>query len=89
MEWVRRLGAEIELIETGSCCGMGGTFGLKAGVLGHKLATAVGEPLFKLFKESGVDAIVTESSVCSIQLAEGTELPVYHPLQLLQLLKLG
>ena len=57
---------------------MGGTFGLKAGVRGLHLSTAIGEELFKRFKESGVDAIVTESSVCSIQLAEGTELPVYH-----------
>ena len=36
-----------------------------------------------MFKEAAVDAIVTESSVCSIQLAEGTGLPVYHPLKLL------
>jgi len=85
MEWVRHLGAEIELIETGTCCGMGGTFGLKAGLLGHQLSNAIGEPLFKLFRESGVEAIVTESSVCSIQLAEGTGLPVYHPLELLNL----
>ena len=61
---------------------MGGTFGLKAGLLGHQLANAVGENLFTLFMESKVDAVVTESSVCSIQLSEGTGLPVFHPLQL-------
>jgi len=83
MEWLRRRGAEVELIETGTCCGMGGTFGLKAGPLGHKLSSKMGEKLFTLFKEAAVDAIVTESSVCSIQLAEGTGLPVYHPLKLL------
>jgi hypothetical protein len=32
-----------------------------------------------------VDAIVTESSVCSIQLAEGTKMQIYHPLDLLTL----
>ncbi len=85
MAWVKSMGGEIELIETGTCCGMGGTFGLKAGLLGHQLATAVGEPLFKLFRESGVEAIVTESSVCTIQLAEGTQMKVYHPLELLHL----
>ena len=85
MRWLQNRGAEIELIETGTCCGMGGTFGLKAGPLGHHLSNAVGEKLFELFKESGVDAIVTESSVCNIQLKEGTGLPVYHPLQLLKL----
>jgi len=83
MEWLRRRGAEVQLIETGTCCGMGGTFGLKAGPLGHKLSSRVGEKLFTMFKEAAVDAIVTESSVCSIQLAEGTGLPVYHPLKLL------
>ncbi len=85
MEWLRRRGAEVELIETGTCCGMGGTFGLKSGPLGHKLSAAVGEPLFELFKVAEIDAIVTESSVCKIQLAEGTGIEVFHPLKLLTL----
>ncbi len=85
MEWLRRRGAEVELIETGTCCGMGGTFGLKSGPLGHRLSAAVGEPLFELFKEAEIDAIVTESSVCKIQLAEGTGIDVFHPLKLLML----
>jgi len=38
-----------------------------------------------LARKRGAGTIVTESSVCSIQLAEGTGLPVYHPLQLLKL----
>jgi Fe-S oxidoreductase len=71
-------------IETGTCCGMGGTFGMKCGPLGYELSQAVGEPLFKLFRESGVDAIVTESSVCKMQLEEGTGLKVYHPLELVR-----
>jgi Fe-S oxidoreductase len=83
MEWLRRRGAEVELIETGTCCGMGGTFGLKAGLLGHKLSLAVGDALFELFKNAEIDAIVTESSVCKIQLLEGTGIEVFHPLQIL------
>jgi len=83
IEWLRRRGADVEVIETGTCCGMGGTFGLKAGLLGHKLSMAVGDALFDLFKAADIDAIVTESSVCKIQLAEGTGLEVFHPLQLL------
>jgi iron-sulfur cluster protein len=83
MEWLRKRGAEVELIETGTCCGMGGTFGLKAGPLGYDLSNAVGKPLFEAFQESGVDTIVSESSVCAIQLAEGTGLPIVHPLELL------
>ena len=83
IEWLRRCGAQVELIETGTCCGMGGTFGLKAGPLGYDLANAVGENLFTAFRDAGVDTIVTESSVCAIQLAEGTGLKVCHPLELL------
>jgi iron-sulfur cluster protein len=85
LAWLRRRGAEIELIETGTCCGMGGTFGMKAGALGAELSRAVGEPLCDLFEKANVDAIVTESSVCAIQLRDGTGLPVYHPLELLTL----
>ncbi len=83
MEWLRRQGAQVELIETGTCCGMGGTFGLKAGALGYDLSNAVGENLFTAFRDAGVDTIVTESSVCNIQLSEGTGLRVCHPLDLL------
>ncbi len=79
--WLEAQGAKVVLIETGTCCGMGGTFGMKAGVLGYELAQAVGEPLFEQFRQAGVEAIVTESNVCSIHLEEGTGLPVKHPLE--------
>jgi len=83
MAYLKRRGAEVQVIETGTCCGMAGTFGLKAGMLGYELSQAVGEPLFQAFRDSGLQAIVTESSVCRIQLQEGTGLKVYHPLELL------
>ncbi|MCC6695858.1 MAG: LUD domain-containing protein [Candidatus Hydrogenedentes bacterium] len=83
VEWLRHRGARVEVIETGTCCGMGGTFGLKAGPLGQGLSKAAGLGLCKKFKESGVEAIVSESSVCAIQLREGTGLPVLHPVELL------
>ena len=56
---------------------------MKEGMLGYELSQAVGEPLFQAFKDSGMQAIVTESSVCKIQLQEGTGLKIYHPLELL------
>ena len=83
MAYLKRRGAEIEVIETGTCCGMAGTFGLKEGMLGYELSQAVGQPLFQAFEDSGLQAIVTESSVCKIQLQEGTGLKVWHPLELL------
>jgi len=82
MDWVRKHGGSIELIETGTCCGMAGTFGLKHGPMGYDLANAVGKPLFEAFQEKKVDAIVTESSVCSIHLKEGTGMKTVHPLDL-------
>jgi Fe-S oxidoreductase len=81
--YLKKRGAEVEVIESGTCCGMAGTFGLKEGMLGYELSQAVGEPLFQAFKDSGMQAIITESSVCKIQLQEGTGLKVYHPLDLL------
>jgi iron-sulfur cluster protein len=80
--WLERRGAAVQRIETGTCCGMGGTFGMKEGLLGFDLAQAVGEPLFTAFKNSGVEAIVTESSVCRLHLQQGTGLRVIHPLEL-------
>jgi Fe-S oxidoreductase len=83
INFLKRRGAEIEVIETGTCCGMAGTFGLKKGFLGYELSGAIGEPLFEGFKDAAVDTIVTESSVCRIHLQEGTGRKVRHPLELL------
>ncbi len=80
---LKTAGLEIEVRETGMCCGMAGTFGLKKGPLGCELASSIGEPLFDLFKKGGFDYIVTESSVCRLHLQEGTGLKVLHPLELL------
>lgn len=85
MAFLRARGAEVALIETGTCCGMAGTFGLKAGPLGYDLSQAVGEPLFEGFRDADVEAIVTESSVCALHLSEGTAHAVWHPLNLLRL----
>ena len=76
-------GATVERVESGTCCGMAGTFGLKHGPLGYDLANAVGEPLFQSMREAKPDAIISESSVCAMHLAEGTGMAVYHPLELL------
>jgi len=83
MAWVRKQGAHIELVESGTCCGMAGTFGMKHGALGYELANAVGKPLFDAFANANVEGIVSESSVCALHLKEGTGLKVYHPLELL------
>jgi iron-sulfur cluster protein len=83
LQLLKALGYDVTVIETGTCCGMAGTFGMKTGPLGYDLSMTVGEPLFQLFNEGAVDAILTESSVCTTQLAEGTGLTVLHPLELI------
>jgi len=80
---LRQIGLEVEVIETGTCCGMAGTFGMKRGPLGFDLSMQVGQPLFELFEARNVEKIITESSVCTMQLQDGTGLPVVHPLSLL------
>ncbi len=86
---LRMAGHVVEVIETGTCCGMAGSFGMKKGLLGYDLAVEVGGELFQLFKQSGVEIIATESSVCSIHLEQGTGIIVLHPLELLELRAIG
>lgn len=80
---IKSSGYEVCVVETGTCCGMAGSFGMKKGVLGYELANEVGQPLFKLFRESGVELIASESSVCAIHLRQGAGLPVVNPIELL------
>ncbi|GBC71744.1 Lactate utilization protein B [Candidatus Calditenuaceae archaeon HR02] len=80
---MREAGLEAVVIEDGMCCGMGGTFGLKRGPIGRELSKAMGARLFEFFNSGGVETIVTESSVCAIHLAEGANVEVFHPLDIL------
>ncbi len=63
------------------CCGMGGTFGLKT--KNAPLAEAIAEPVMQRFAEAGCEAVVTSCGMCRTQLAAGTGLPVYHPMEVL------
>ncbi len=81
---LRAAGYDVRVVETGTCCGMAGTFGLKKGALGADLSRAVARPLVDMFNaEEGLTAIATESSVCTMQIAEGVHVPVKHPVELL------
>jgi L-lactate dehydrogenase complex protein LldF len=73
-------GYKVQKVETGTCCGMAGTFGMKHGALGYDLSMAVGERLFKLFEASGTKLVASESSVCAMQIGDGTGMRVLHPL---------
>jgi L-lactate dehydrogenase complex protein LldF len=74
-------GYKVQVVENGTCCGMAGTFGMKHGDLGYNLSMEVGDHLFRLLKQSGRKLIATESSVCSMQIADGVGIKVVHPLR--------
>ena len=82
--FLERAGYTVQVVETGTCCGMAGTFGMKHGPIGYDLSVAVGKKLFDLFRESGRGLIATESSVCSMQLIDGLGVRVMHPLYFVQ-----
>jgi L-lactate dehydrogenase complex protein LldF len=82
--FLRSAGYDVSIVENGTCCGMAGTFGMKHGDLGYNLSMEVGDHLFRLFRESGLKLVATESSVCSMQIADGVGLKVVHPLHAIE-----
>ena len=72
----------VELIDLDAgCCGMAGTFGMKAHT--YELSMLAGKPLFDRVAEVTPDLIASECSTCRMQLAQATGLPVAHPVKLL------
>ena len=82
VRFLERASYRVRLVETGTCCGIAGTFGMKHGWLGYELSMAVGAKLFEQFRGSGCDLIATESSVCSLQLHDGLGVDILHPLDM-------
>jgi len=74
------LGIEF-VVSNATCCGMGGTFGLKAA---HRdLSRAIAQETFDRIMAAKPDAVVTPCGMCRTQLAAGTGLPAYSPAELL------
>jgi len=63
------------------CCGMGGTYGLKA--KHAAVSEAIAKETFDRILASGAEGVVTSCGMCRAQLAQGTGLPVYHPMEIL------
>jgi len=70
---------EIEQSEA-ACCGIAGTYGVKAER--YETAHAVGEPLFRQAAASGAEMVVTDSETCRWWIEQHTGLPCVHPLEL-------
>jgi glycerol-3-phosphate dehydrogenase subunit C len=65
------------------CCGMGGTYGLKK--KNYDVSMKIGQRLFDEINASGVDQVATGCSSCAMQIHQGTNKPVMHPVALLAL----
>jgi glycerol-3-phosphate dehydrogenase subunit C len=64
-----------------SCCGIAGTYGLKAEK--YEIAMAVGRTLFDQVDACGADAVACDSETCRWQITHGTQLPSVHPIDYL------
>jgi len=65
----------------GGCCGMAGTFGLRA--RNHELSMRIGRPLFEQLKTLEVRYVLTDCTYCGIQFLEGSGKRPLHPVQVL------
>ncbi|MFH1562180.1 MAG: anaerobic glycerol-3-phosphate dehydrogenase subunit C [Nitrospirota bacterium] len=63
-----------------SCCGMGGTYGLKKERF--ELSMKIGENLFQQIKDINPDGVVTSCAGCKMQIEQGTNINVYQPIKL-------
>lgn len=63
------------------CCGMGGTYGLKA--KNFDLSMKIGQRLFDEINGSSADQLVTGCGACGMQIQQGTTRDSVHPVKLL------
>jgi len=63
------------------CCGMAGTFGMKA--KNYPVSMAIGRGLFDAIRSAGCQSVATECPTCTWQVRHGTGIGVSHPVALL------
>jgi len=66
-----------------SCCGMGGTFGLKKERF--ELSMEIGDRLFQQIKDINPDVVITPCAGCKMQIEQGAKIKVYHPINIIYL----
>jgi iron-sulfur cluster protein len=79
LEVLKLAGVDARPVRYNTCCGMAGTFGFKEGPEGYDVSLAISETLFERLKAMGLSKVLTESSVCKMQIEHGTSLRVVHP----------
>ena len=65
-----------------SCCGIAGTFGMKS--KNFDLSMMIGKRLFDEIKKAQVEKVITSCGACKMQIEQGTDLEVIHPLHILK-----
>lgn len=83
LEVLKLIGVDARSVRYNTCCGIAGTFGFKEGAEGYDVSMAIGETLFERLKALNLPLVITESSVCKMQIEHGTWLRVLHPATLL------
>ncbi|MEM4417799.1 MAG: heterodisulfide reductase-related iron-sulfur binding cluster, partial [Nitrososphaerota archaeon] len=74
---LERLGYEVRSLDVG-CCGMAGLWGLKAGPRGYGLSAEIGVEVSAAYMEAGAETLVTDSTVCMLQLRQFYMGRVFH-----------
>jgi glycerol-3-phosphate dehydrogenase subunit C len=73
---------ELEVKEMNArCCGIAGTYGLKAEK--YEIARDVGQGLFDQVLASGASSVACDSETCRWQITHGTQRPSVHPIDFL------
>lgn len=81
-EWMVSLIPGISIMKVDdSCCGMAGTYGLKA--KNYDLSMEIGKALFREIKTASPDYVVTSCGACKTQIEGATSFKVAHPIHLL------
>ncbi|HKQ96318.1 MAG TPA: heterodisulfide reductase-related iron-sulfur binding cluster, partial [Candidatus Polarisedimenticolia bacterium] len=75
-------GVEVIPIGVDHCCGIAGTYGMKACHFDRSMR--IGGPLFESIAKTGAPAVATGCGTCKIQIEQGSGLPVVHPMRLLR-----
>ncbi|MCS7127367.1 MAG: LUD domain-containing protein [Thaumarchaeota archaeon] len=76
------LGLKVVSEELG-CCGMAGTWGMRKGAVGHGLGAEIGRMGSRRIAETRPELVVTESSICALQLRRFLNVPVLHTVSLI------
>ncbi|HET8946720.1 MAG TPA: FAD-linked oxidase C-terminal domain-containing protein, partial [Candidatus Polarisedimenticolia bacterium] len=75
-------GVEVVPIVRDHCCGIAGTFGMKACHFDQSMR--MGRPLFESIDATGVPVVATGCGTCKMQIEQGSGLPVVHPIKVVR-----